>query len=268
MKCTIHPNFQELTAFISNLPEHFAEGGRLIYEGRNQLKVFVVENVSVNVKAFRQPNWVNRFVYTFLRRSKARRSYENALRLLDLGFTVPQPLGYVERYTCGLLDNAYFISLQWPFTTDFRPFRTMDEQDVRPWLNRLEAFGAYVGRLHEAGVLHKDLSIGNVLMVEDKPDIFCLVDLNRMRFGLVDQIKGCANFGRLRGGTSFFKAMAKGYAVERGFDETTCFRLMWQANAKSLRFFARKARRKQWQSKQLQKWFKHVEKRGSGSGAV
>lgn len=265
MKCTIHPSYQALSAFITNLPLLFAQGGRLIYEGRNQLKVFDVEGLSVNVKAFRRPNWINRVVYTCLRPSKAKRSYANARRLLALGFTVPQPLGYVECYTGGLLDDSYFISLQWPFTADFRPFRNMEEAALKPWLPRLEAFGAYVGRLHEAGVLHKDLSIGNVLMAEDKPTVFCLVDLNRMQFGPVHQARGCANFGRLRGSASFFKAMAKGYAEERGFDEATCFELMWQANAKSLRFFARKARRKQKQASRGHRFVKKDETRESTS---
>lgn len=245
MNCTIHPSYQALSAFISRLPQRFAEEGRLIYEGRNQLKVFDVEGLLVNVKAFRRPNWINRGVYVWLRPSKAKRSYENSLRLLDLGFTVPQPLGYVERFTGGCLDDSYFISLQWPFTSDFRPFRNMDDRTLKPWLPKLEAFGAYIGRLHEAGVLHKDLSIGNVLMNEAKPSEFCLVDLNRMRFGYVNQTRGCANFGRLRGNSTFFKAVAKGYAQERGFTEASCFQLMWQANVKSLRFFARKARHKQ-----------------------
>lgn len=248
MNVKIHPSYQALSAFITNLPQDFAQGGHLIYEGRNQLKVFDVEGLSVNVKAFKRPNWINRVVYTSIRPSKAKRSYDNAVKLLALGFTVPQPLGYVECYTGGLLDDSYFVSLQWPFTTDFRPFRTMENDTLRNWLPRLEAFGAYVGRLHEAGVLHKDLSIGNVLMAEDQPALFCLVDLNRMRFGPVNLAKGCANFARLRGNPSFFKAMAKGYAAERGFDENSCFQKMWQANAKSLRFFTRKAKHKQWQA--------------------
>lgn len=249
MTCIVHPSFQTLSSFIHLLPQRFKQGGTTINKGRNELKVFDVEGLTVNVKAFRRPNWLNRWIYTRWRPSKARRSYENSLRLSELGFTVPQPLGYVECFSGHLLDDSYFVSVQWPFTTDFRPFEKMNDEAIKPWISTLEAFGAYVGRLHEVGILHKDLSVGNVLMADDQPNVFCLVDLNRMRFGPVDASEGCANFARLRGNATFFKALARGYAAVRGLDPDACFQRMSRANEKSVRYFARKSRYKRWKAR-------------------
>lgn len=68
----------------------------IIYEGsRNRLGVV---DGDINVKAFGRPRFPNNFVYGSIRKSKARRSFEHALRLRTLGFTTPLPYGYAEEF--------------------------------------------------------------------------------------------------------------------------------------------------------------------------
>src|SRR5665647_2631733 len=96
MKLGINPAYQKLEEFITCLPEVFERDGESIYKSRNELKVFEKEGLSINVKRYRKPIWVNRVAYTFFRKSKARRAYENALILLDKGFETPNPVSYTH----------------------------------------------------------------------------------------------------------------------------------------------------------------------------
>ena len=81
-----------------------------------------------------------------------------------------------------------------------------DNSDISGREDILQALGVYVAELHQAGILHLDLSIGNILFEKDETGIhFCLIDINRMKFQSVDQVMGCKNFERLRGNADFFR---------------------------------------------------------------
>ena len=61
------------------------------------------------------------------------------------------------------------------------------DADIEECKDVVKAFAQYTARLHEAGILHRDYSPGNILF--DKIDgeyQFSLVDINRMSFGVVD----------------------------------------------------------------------------------
>lgn len=49
-------------------------------------------------------------IYTFFRRSKARRSYEHAVRLRALGIDSPEPIAWSEYRRHGLLSDTYYVS--------------------------------------------------------------------------------------------------------------------------------------------------------------
>ena len=71
--------------------------------------------------------------------------------------------------------------------------------------------------------LHRDLSPGNILFdrVGDTWH-FSLVDTNRMHFGPVGVLQGCANFARLWGPKRFFEILAQEYAAARKADPVLC----------------------------------------------
>ena len=55
------------------------------------------------------------------------------------------------------------------------------EVDVPAFFNRL---GAQLRRMHDAGIWHRDVSIGNLLVrLEEEGPVFFLIDLNRARLG-------------------------------------------------------------------------------------
>lgn len=65
MKIVIHPDFMQTADFIKQLPQHFAQEGELLYEGRNEVRRYRVKNEWLVVKKYKQPNIIQRIVYTF-----------------------------------------------------------------------------------------------------------------------------------------------------------------------------------------------------------
>lgn len=239
MKMYINPEFQALDVFLKMLPDQFEMEGKTIYKSRNELKIFVQEGFHLNVKRYRRPIFANRIAYTFFRKSKARRAYENALVLLAKGFETPTPVAFLELAKHGLLRDSYFVSIHCPYQRLFREFA--DGSSIVGREAIIREFGILLARLHETGILHLDLSVGNILF-DVLPDgcHFSLVDLNRMKFQRIRQKKGCQNFGRLRGSDDFFRLLTETYAKERGFDAEECLQMVMKAKNKSILRFRRK----------------------------
>jgi len=239
MKFFINPEFLFLEDFLKHLPECFEKKGYTIYKSRNEVKTFNVEGLALNVKSYRKPILLNRVIYTFFRHSKARRAYENALEVISRGFDTPAPIAYIEIKKSGLLEKSYFVSLQCPYTRMFREFE--GDSGISGREDILQAAGALVAALHDAEILHLDLSVGNILFEKDETGIhFSLVDMNRMKFRKIGQEAGCKNFERLRGDSAFFRVLADSYAKARGFDAEYCFKRMLHYYEKSVKTFKRK----------------------------
>ena len=77
----IHPKYSFLHSFIEHLPEVFLTEGEYIHDGRNKIKVFEINGLRINVKRYRIPLLINRFIYLYFRKTKAERAYEYALIL-------------------------------------------------------------------------------------------------------------------------------------------------------------------------------------------
>lgn len=167
-----------------------------IYDGRrNRLRRMPAPDGRGNiiVKAFGVPNIINRWAYAHLRPSKARRSYYNALRLEQAGFSTPRPEAYIEVRRGGRLYQSYYIS------------REVDAPQIRHWERRpdaapmLEAFADDIVRLHRSGILHKDFSPGNILVSGSAESgyRFYYIDLNRMVFNEHRPRRLLTMFGRM-----------------------------------------------------------------------
>lgn len=240
MKMHINSDFQSLEAFLRSLPSVFEKNGESIYKSRNELKIFEQQGFLLNVKRYRKPILANRIAYTFFRKSKARRAFVNAHILQSKGFETPMPIAFLELSEHGLLKDSYFVSFHCPYKRLFREFA--DGSPIAGREEIIREFGVLLARLHDASILHLDLSVGNILF-EKLPDgcHFSLVDLNRMKFQKIPQKKGCQNFERLRGSDDFFKLLAETYAKERGFDATDCLQMVLKAKNKSILRFHRKS---------------------------
>lgn len=181
----------------------------------------------VNVKAFRIPPFPNGYVYRTFRASKARRSYVNGLRLLDMGFLTPEPIGYSEIHT-GI--RFHGDSGIWPrMTRSYYFCEQIPYPNMRGWEGRsdveslLKAFGAEIARIHAAGIWFHDFSPGNI-MVETTPEgeyKFYYVDLNRMDFDIHDPKKLIQMFKTISWEDKWTARIAEAYAVAAGKDPTS-----------------------------------------------
>ncbi|MDR0413592.1 MAG: lipopolysaccharide kinase InaA family protein [Dysgonamonadaceae bacterium] len=218
MDIIIHPEYASLDHFIRKIPACFAQTGTSIYKGRNELRVFDAGGEKLAVKSFKIPHIINRVAYSFFRKSKAKRSYENALEIIRRGFNTPQPVACIEEFKHGLLHRSYYVCKFCDYERSFREF-TYYKVSFEGKEDILTAFAGFTARLQNAGIYHKDYSPGNILFTKNAGGIdFCLVDINRVKFGYVGEKAGYKNFERIWGGDEMFAVIAERYASDRGFD--------------------------------------------------
>lgn len=169
----------------------------VIHKGRNLIFRHRVGGDEVAIKRFPVIGF-RRVVYLF-RTSKAVRAFDHAARLVAMGIGTPRPLAAVEvRRGGSLLASFYCCRL----VATLGEARLLKRADLPGRAELLALLGEFIGGLHESGVLHRDLTSGNVLLVPDSARpagvAFQLVDLNRMRFGRVGVRAGLANLAQLR----------------------------------------------------------------------
>ncbi len=219
----IQEKYSHLRPFIESLPSRMADEGETIHNGRNLIKVFTTpDGLSLNVKRYHAPHFLNAIIYSLaIRQPKGRRAYEYPSLLLKAGVETPEAVAYIENRQMGILQESYFISIQCPYPNRFYEVIDADEDFYTPLA---EAFAKFTARMHNARMLHRDYSPGNILWQRDDNGNFhfSVVDINRMHFGNVPLKMGCANFARLWGKKKFFTTIAKVYAQERGFSIDEC----------------------------------------------
>ena len=220
MKIVIHPDFMQTADFIKQLPQHFAQEGELLYEGRNEVRRYRVKNEWLVVKKYKQPNIIQRIVYTFFKKSKTERAYLFAGMLRKRGFDTPHEVAYIEKKRGGLFLDGYFISTQ----CDFPPLSKV------LWQRRFDKhaaneLAAFMVQLHEKGVLHGDLNLTIILYCTDNDGHyhFTLIDTNRSKFKCALTRKECLeNLKRLTHSKALLRYVVMQYANLRGWPPREC----------------------------------------------
>lgn len=220
-KLVLNEKYRNIEDFIENLPLNFNDIGEVLYAERNVIKTFDVDGIKLNVKSFKKPIWINQFIYSTLRPSKAKRSYQYAFMLQERGFHTPTPVAYMELKKFNLLKYSLYVSIHEQFDGLMRELRTGTLEGREELLRQ---FAQFTAKLHDEKILHLDYSSGNILYKkEDHNYSFYLVDLNRMKFDkAVDLKTACFNFRRLWGSDEMISFIVKEYAKARNFDEVTC----------------------------------------------
>lgn len=217
-KIEVSPAFQNFTSILKNIKSLFEENGKTIHKARNKLKIIKLESLQCVVKAFRVPNIINQFAYAYIRKSKAYKSFHNASMLQKLDVNTPEPIGYIEFYKSGLLQESFFISKHYPYELTMANVRDDDLDDKR---TILKAFAAFTYDLHQKGVWHVDYSGGNILINRNGADYaFSLVDINRMEFRTISGYAGLENFNKMWFDEESLTIIAKEYAELAGLDQT------------------------------------------------
>ncbi len=235
---------QEILSALHSFPNK-----EVLQEGRNfVVKTKLTDGQEVVIKSFIKPHFINRFVYCFLRKSKAKRSFEYAQKLQSMGIGTPEPIAFFEEFTKGGLAASYYISEFQTYDLTYRELVLVP--DYPDHENILRQFTQFSFRLHEKGILFKDHSSGNTL-IEKKSDgeyHFYLVDLNRMQFyEKVNFQQRMHNLRRLTPKKDMVEVMADEYAKLYGEPYDKVFGTLWEETSR----FQKKYHRKQRIKKQL-----------------
>lgn len=156
---------------------------RLLVEGRNRVGVISFadgkEEKSMVAKEFRAGG-IDRLKARF-QPSKAQKAWRGSCFLQEKGIPTPPPAAFLEPQKNHSGENGYFFCEFIPDAVEIRGlFLEPSGIDIKVLLKHLAAF---VYACHEKGVLHRDLSDGNVLVSKKKNGEygFSLLDTNRIK---------------------------------------------------------------------------------------
>ena len=177
--------------------------GEVIFRRRNTLRL----TEGVVVKQFAVPGVLRGIWYGLFGRSKARRSYEYALRMEGL---TPAPVAYREVRVCGVLRESWYACRQSECTHTFNELIGAPDFPHREQI--LAAIGRLTAALHQRRILHHDYSGGNILFNEDGSRVE-VIDLNRIHFAKsLSRRQRLRNFERLNIDREALRIMAEAYA--------------------------------------------------------
>ena len=248
MQTNINSHFINYKSNISIIIKNFNSTGSLFGDGqRNTIKLFKLDDKTVNIKSFKIPNLVNQIAYKYFRKSKAKRSYEYANKLLENGIGTPQPVAYAENLGVLGLQESYYVSEHISCELTFRELVQIpdfpDHDDI------LRQFVKFTFSLHEKGIEFLDHSPGNTLIKKEANGTysFFLVDLNRMNFhDKMDFNMRMKNFSRLTPKKEMISIMSNEYAkLYSTQSESIIFEKMWfYTNDFQEKFQRKRARKK------------------------
>jgi hypothetical protein len=254
MNYKVNPIFTQETTSILNTINSFNNEGILFGNGqRNIIKLFTLNDKTINIKSFKIPNLINKIAYKYFRKSKAKRSFEYATILLSKGIGTPQPVAFLENFNLLGLKDSYYVSEHLVTELTFREL--VEIPDYPDHDNILRQFTRFSFDLHEKGIEFLDHSPGNTLIKKNSDGNydFFLVDLNRMEFhkSMTFEMR-MKNLCRLTPVKDMVAVMSNEYAKLYSESEQKTFDTLWKYTADFQEKFYRKKRLK----KKLKFWKK------------
>ena len=250
----INSKFQSLKELVLDAISNFNFKGKVLVEGqRNAIKLFDLKDITLNIKSFKKPNLINKIAYRYFRKSKARRSFEFASKLMEMQIGTPNPVAFFENYDFIGLKESYYACEHLENVFEFREIVQNEAFENRDFIIR--KFTQFTFEMHEKGIEFLDHSPGNTLIRKntDGSYSFFLVDLNRMKFHeTLDFKTRMKNLSKITHKKDMIVVMSNEYAKLSGEDETIIFETMWGLTADFQYRFHRKKRIK----KKLKFWKK------------
>jgi hypothetical protein len=243
----IHKDFLSKEKEIKKNISDFSTSGILFGDGkRNKIKLFDLDGKEINIKSFKVPNLINQVAYKYFRKSKARRSYEYANKLLENGIGTPQPIAYAENFTFTGLEKSFYVSEHLQAELTFREL--VLQPDYPDHENILRQFTRFTFDLHQKGIEFLDHSPGNTLIEKGSEGTyhFYLVDLNRMNFhDVMDFDSRMKNFNRLTPKTEMLAVMSDEYSklYNKKYEEVFS-KMCFYTNDFQMKFHRKIARKK------------------------
>lgn len=195
-----HPPFvQAISDCHSLLREEETE---VLLNRRNRVGVVTLpqqdgENVDIVIKEFHSVG-VNKLKSLFLR-GKAFKAWQGGVALVERGIETPAPVAYLEKRKGLFLDQSFYLAERVGRVEEIRfLFIKLPHSELRELLLSLSR---YLSTCHKKGILHHDLSDGNILVKKEKSGKFrfYLIDTNRIRIkrriGLLKKVKNLIRLG-------------------------------------------------------------------------
>lgn len=215
MQAIINPKYIHLHYFINSIPSQFdnPDFGITLHDGRNTIKRVEVNGVQLAIKSYRRISIVNRLAYGSIRKSKSHRAYNHAMRLNYLGIDSPEAVAAIDTRRNGRIVSSYFVSLY----SDYSSMAVVNDypRNASTLEPLMDAMVDYLVRLHDVGILHRDLNITNILYSPDHIIAykFQLIDTNRMSFkSKLSLRQRVENLRRLSCGTTAYAYILEHYA--------------------------------------------------------
>ena len=226
----INSNFNSIKELILEHILQFNSSGKYFVQGqRNAIKLFEIDDITLNIKSFKKPNLINKIVYRYFRKSKARRSFEYASKLMDLGIGTPKPIAYLENFDFIGLNDSYYVCEHLENVFEFRAL--VQNEDFNKRESIIRQFVKFSYQMHQKGVEFLDHSPGNTLIKDNNDGTysFYLVDLNRMKFHeSIDFQTRMKNLSHLTPQKEMIVIMANEYAKLSGENEQNVFETLWK----------------------------------------
>lgn len=185
MKKIIHPEYLCLEPEFEKILNGDYTPDIVFCNKRNVVEKVTVAGEEFVVKRYKQPPLVNRVAYCLFRKSKARRAYEYAVKLLDCGVDTPFPVACFEFYRKGLFDYGVFISRYVPYSLLENVYEESQSAEEREKI--LDGFVDFMLSVHKKGIMPMDMNGGNIFYHKDEENgryMYALTDINRMKFGV------------------------------------------------------------------------------------
>lgn len=175
----------DIAPFVQNIKSYTESNEReILLDSRNRVVCGGMEDaqgskIKVVIKQFRKRSHYDTVRFAVIR-SKALRSFLNALELKKIGIGTPEPVFCAEKRDGAFLLESYYVCHYVPH--DFSLHRMfMGKRDV-PMETTLSELAATVRKIHESGFIFGDLNGANVLIqFNNNQPKFYFIDLNRMR---------------------------------------------------------------------------------------
>jgi len=127
--------------------------------------------------------------------SKAARAWRGAIALKERGLSTASAVAYLERRKRGSVRRSFFLTEEIKAAEEIRGlFRGLPPSELQPLLR---ALAAHLSLCHDGGVLHHDLSDGNILVGRDEGGRFRFYFLDTNRIRLRKHLGGCSRVKNL-----------------------------------------------------------------------
>lgn len=221
-KIHIHPDYWMYRDFINAIPQDRYERTETFCQRRNTVERVQWGERDFVVKRFKRPTLANCVIYTWFRRTKARRAYEYAGELLKRGIETARPVAFIEERRNGFFHTGWFVSEYLPYPL----MKQLGEMDLPEKEKRRigREFITFTAQLHSQGILPKDYNTGNIFFHREGEHYrFALIDINRLRIGRTpDERESILFFDQLGVKVSTSVTAIDQYASLRGFDTDRC----------------------------------------------